>query len=156
MPLRFIRMREEDLAAVREHAREGGQWEVCGILVGTRERDSIRVTRVVRARNAHTNPRTEYLIDPDELRRLMLQAEDEWGEEVLGFYHSHPRGPPHLSQRDRARASWPDAAYLLAWTDESGEGIGCWQWDAARGEFAPLELVPPAANVTSATYRSPS
>lgn len=134
-------MSAADLDAVRAHAREGGEWEVCGVLVGVREGEDVRVTRVFRTANVHENPRTEYRIEPRELLSLVLRAEDEWGEEVVGFYHSHPRGPPHLSQRDHARASWPGAAYLLEWRGETGPGIGAWRWDAARRQFDPLELV---------------
>lgn len=139
MSVGSLRIRAQDLEDVREHAREGAPLEVCGALAGRREGDAIVVERVIRMRNAHANPVTEYLLEPSELMRAVLQAEDEWGMEVVGFYHSHPAGPPRLSATDRARASWPGAAYLLCWLKPE-QGVGCWTWDAERADFTPRSL----------------
>lgn len=136
-----LRIGVAELDAIRRRASEGAPDEVCGVLVGRRQDASIEVRRVVHTRNAHDNPRTEYLIHPAELMRITLEAEDDWGLEVVGFYHSHPRGPPHLSVRDHARATWTGAAYLLVWTQDGASGVGCWAWDAAEAAFVPLRIV---------------
>jgi proteasome lid subunit RPN8/RPN11 len=34
------------------------------------------------------------------------------GLEVVGYYHSHPAGPPRPSAFDRERA-WPELSYLI-------------------------------------------
>lgn len=130
------------LDEIRERADKGAPDEVCGILVGRREPGAMLIERVLHTANVHENPRTEYRIPPADLARAMLDAEDAWGLEVLGFYHSHPRGPPHLSARDVARASWPGAAYLLAWTQDGTRGVACWTWNPARGAFEPCDLAP--------------
>lgn len=135
-----LRIGKHELERVREHARAGAPDEVCGVLVGRRDADGLHVERAIATANAHANPRTEYLVPPQELLRIVLQAEDEWGLEVVGFYHSHPAGPPHLSKTDVARASWPGAAYLLVWLAPTDD-VGCWTWDAEKAEFSPLRIV---------------
>lgn len=121
----------DDLLA---HAREGRPEEVCGILAGRRDGDRRAVHRHYRVRNAHARPVGEYLLDPNEQLRVTLEVEDELGLEVIGFYHSHPAGPPRLSATDAARASWPGATYFLVWL-RPGEGWGAWTWDAEGRRF---------------------
>ena len=75
--------------AIREHADDSAPEEVCGVLGGTygdpsRARSSRRVTNVA----AH--PRTRYELDAAEQFRAM-EAVEEAGDDVVGFYHSHPR-----------------------------------------------------------------
>lgn len=135
----LVRLAAADLETIRARAKSGEPEEVCGILVGRRGETVLEVERVIPTANAHPNPRTEYLIPPEELLRVCLQAEDEWGLEVVGFYHSHPAGPPHLSRTDVARASWPGAAYLLVWLAPE-EGVGVSTWNEASRSFEPLDL----------------
>lgn len=130
-----------DLDSLRAHAKEGAPLEVCGILVGRREGNDLRIERVVPTANAHPNPVMEYLVPPEELLRVSLQAEDDWGLEVVGFYHSHPAGPSRFSATDHARASWPDAAYLLVWlAPEDGLGVSRWREDSRTFEPAQLDI----------------
>lgn len=139
-PMPTIRLAPATREAILAHARAGLPDEVCGVLVGAREGQDVVVHRAVPTRNAHPAPRHEYLIDPQELLSIVLEAEDEEGLEVVGFYHSHPIGPPHLSQRDHARASWPGACYLLLWFSEP-EGMGCWDWDAEARAFRARDVL---------------
>lgn len=132
-----LRLTVAQLDDIRAHARRGAPDEVCGVLVGRRAGDDVAVERVVPTRNAHPTPRAAYLVDPQELLSTVLRAEDEWGLEVIGFYHSHPAGPPGMSEVDRSRASWPGAAYLLVWLSPE-EGVACWTWDGAA--FVPRAL----------------
>ena len=134
-----LRLARADLDAVRAHAHAGAPLEVCGVLVGRRTDDAIVVERVVPTGNAHATPRVNYLVPPEELLSLVLRAEDEWGLEVVGFYHSHPAGPPRLSATDHALASWSGAVYLLQWLAPD-EGAGAWTWDEGRREFSALVL----------------
>ena len=101
-----------DVAPVVAHARAAAPDECCGILVGHAALDAIVVERVVRARNVDPEPRSGYVVAPADLLAAIASAE-RGGLDVVGFYHSHPAGPPHLSERDRALASWEGAAYVL-------------------------------------------
>ena len=37
----------------------------------------------------------------------------ERGEEIIGFYHSHPDHPPSWSQTDLAEAHWLGCSYVI-------------------------------------------
>lgn len=97
------------------------------------------VSRTFRIRNAHARPVGEYLLDPQEQLRTTLLIEDELGLDVVGFYHSHPGGPPRFSATDAARATWPGVSYLLVWLRPS-EGHLSARWDDEKGRFAPEDV----------------
>lgn len=134
-------------ADVLEHAREGHPHEVCGILAGDAGEPRV-VEESFRVENVHENPRTEYLIDPDEQLEVILHVEDELGLDIVGFYHSHPTGAAELSETDRRRASWPGAVYMLVWwPGQEKEGTGAWTWQGDEEGFReePLDVVDEAA-----------
>lgn len=94
------------------HAAETVPTEACGLLAGTRDRDRTVVETSHRARNAASAPRISYRIDPRAQLALMDGIEAA-GRSVVGIYHSHPVGPPQLSERDRLQAAWQDYHYVL-------------------------------------------
>lgn len=120
--------------AVVEHAREGAPAEVCGLLGGTFGEDRSRVAAVERAANAADDPETAYAIAPAEQFALMDRLEAD-GHSVVGFYHSHPRGPARPSDVDVARATWPSRSYLLVDLAGAHPVVGAWRWDGDRGRF---------------------
>lgn len=69
--------------------------EACGLLVGTREDGAWVVEDALPLRNTH-NAASYFEFDPEELLRHDL----EWGERIIGAYHSHPGGPARPSQTD--------------------------------------------------------
>ena len=95
------------LDAIVAHARAAQPLECCGILIGRGD----RITAAVAARNLEAS-QTRYLIDPGDHIRARRQAR-EAGDEVLGFYHSHPASPPVPSPRDIAEASYPECVWLI-------------------------------------------
>lgn len=106
---RTLLLRPDHLAALIEHARSSPH-EVCGVLVG--QRDPLRVNQVLAARNVHRQPQQHYLIDAATL----LHADDlaqRTGQQIVGFYHSHPRGAAVPSPHDLQDA-WPGYVYLIA------------------------------------------
>ena len=134
-------VREEMVA----HAREGAPEEVCGILAGVRGEDGgkgedkneseSRVEKHHPAENVAESPRIRYEIDPHEQLELM-EVVEESGREVVGFYHSHPRGPAEPSATDTAQATWPDRYYVIVSLEEESQGgegtseasVGSWRW----------------------------
>lgn len=131
---RAIRIPRATLDAIYAHAREGRPREVCGLLAGRKLGDDHVVVDAFPVRNAHPRPIGEYTLDPQEQLALTLRIEDELGLEVVGFYHSHPAGPARLSATDAARASWPNASYLLIHLAPT-EGHLSARWDAEKGRF---------------------
>jgi proteasome lid subunit RPN8/RPN11 len=102
-------------AAVRDDivsdALAGAPAEVCGILAGTHGEESV-ARASARATNAAAEPQHRYELDPAEQLELMRELEAD-GDEVVGFYHSHPRGPPAPSGVDAEEATWVGYSYVI-------------------------------------------
>ncbi|NKE37573.1 M67 family metallopeptidase [Natronococcus sp. JC468] len=113
-------------AEIVEQARGGRPLESCGVLGGKYDptgRSEVRSQYPVE--NVAEHPRTRYRIDPEEQLAIFDRLEDR-GEEIVGFYHSHPRGPPRPSETDAADATWPDRSYVIV-SLEPFE-VGSWRW----------------------------
>lgn len=123
--------------ALLAHAREGVPREVCGVLGGSGGdgEPEARVTSVHRVPNVAARPRTEYRLAPED-QFAAMEAVEEAGETVVGFYHSHPRGPPRPSATDEARATWPDHYYVIVVPEEAF--VGAWRWTGERFERKPV------------------
>jgi len=70
------------------------------------------VSRVVRCGNAADSPPNRYSIDPRDLIRIQREGR-ECGEDIVGFYHSHPDRPAQWSPTDLAEAHWFSCSYLI-------------------------------------------
>ena len=74
---------------------------------------SKRVAAVVRCGNAHDDPsRSWYQIDPRDLVRIQREASGR-GEDVIGFYHSHPDDAARWSSSDLEEAHWTGCSYVI-------------------------------------------
>lgn len=103
--------------------------ECCGILLG----DGTAVRALEPARNVHPAPETHFEIDPRALIDAHRAARAD-GPQVMGYYHSHPRGPAEPSATDRAVAAGDRRVWAIA-----GEGeVRFWRDDEAG--FEPLSL----------------
>ena len=130
-PLRVAAAARDAMVA---HAREGAPEEVVGVLAGERAPD--RVTAVERVANAADTPKTRYAIAPADQVAVLDRIEAR-GDEVVGFYHSHPRGPTGPSATDESRATW--AGYVYAIVSLAGDpSLGAWRWTGDR--FVPLRV----------------
>lgn len=99
--------------ALRQHGEAAYPHESCGVLLGARRGGDRLVRRAVPCRNARDDsPADRYFLDPRELLRLEREARAA-GEEVVGFYHSHPDHPAHWSGTDLAEAHWLGCSYLI-------------------------------------------
>jgi proteasome lid subunit RPN8/RPN11 len=128
--------------AILAHADAGGDEEVCGVLGGERRGegsdDEGYVETVHRAANAADDPRTRYLIDPEE-QLAIVEAIEDAGRQVVGFYHSHPRGPPVPSETDAERAAWPGYSYAICVPGEQPY-LGSWRWTGEAFEREAVAL----------------
>lgn len=104
--------------------------EACGILLG----EGRRITAIQPASNVHRTPATHFEIDPQALVEAHRTAR-LGGPQVVGYYHSHPQGPPEPSATDRAMATGDGKVWAIV-----GEGqIALWR-DGEDG-FAALSYV---------------
>jgi len=119
MPLEVAR---EACEAIAAHAARAAPEEACGLLLGEAE----RVLEARPAANVALDKARRFEVDPQALIDAH-RAERRGGPRLLGYYHSHPAGPPEPSAVDRETAArdgrlWAIAAHgqVRFWRD--GEG----------------------------------
>lgn len=103
-----VRVRREVLMKMLGQAAKTPEQECCGLLAG---RGGI-IGAIFPARNACANPATGYEIAPRELFQLMREMR-ALGLQLLGIYHSHPRGENRPSPIDIEQAFYPDTPYFI-------------------------------------------
>jgi len=119
----MLRLGQSLYAALRLHGEETYPHECCGVLLGTMTDDGARVvTSIARAGNTRTDsPQNRYNIDPKELVRIQREGRER-GEDIIGFYHSHPDHPAQWSQTDLAEAHWFGCSYVIT-SVEKGKAV---------------------------------
>ncbi len=113
--------------AIRAHAESDAPEESVGVLAGNHDRSRSTVARAYRARNVAAEPRTRYTIAPNEELEL-LDRIDDIGLDCVGFYHSHPRGPPEPSETDARLAAWTGYSYAIVSLESGTAELGSWRW----------------------------
>ncbi len=119
----MLKLSKLDHVSLRQHGEETYPHECCGVLLGRFADDDSgnvtkTVTRIVRCGNTRDDsPHNRYHIDPRELIRIQREGRDR-GEEIVGFYHSHPDHPAHWSVTDLAEAHWFGCSYVITSVDK--------------------------------------
>ena len=81
------------------------------------------VTSIARAGNTRTDsPHNRYNIEPRDQIRIQREARER-GEDVIGYYHSHPDHPAHWSATDLAEAHWPGLSYVITSVEKGKANI---------------------------------
>lgn len=121
-------------AAIIRHAEDDRPNECCGLLAG---HENGRVTLAIRLVNELNSP-IAFRSDPHSMLAAMRNI-DERGLRWLAVYHSHPRGRPVPSRRDRDEHLDPGIGCVIAgWAD--GEwSIRAWRMDSEPCEEPLLE-----------------
>lgn len=124
--------------ALFAHARAGvarsPPVEVCGVLAGSRSPPS--VTESHRVSNVAPDPRRRYALDP-EATLAVVEAIEAAGDDVVGFYHSHPESPARPSTTDCDEATWTDHVYVILSPAE--DDLSAWRWTGEA--FESLDVV---------------
>lgn len=115
------------LDALLAEARAAHPREACGLLFGS----EAEITAHRPAANVHPAPETRFEIDPQALIDAH-RAMREGGPRLVGYYHSHPSGPPEPSDTDRALAAGDGAIWAIL-----GEGR-VELWRAGEDGLEPL------------------
>jgi len=110
--------------ALRSHGEETYPHECCGVLLGhVDDRGDRVVTSTQRCGNTRTDsPQNRYHIDPKELIRIQREGRGS-GEDIVGFYHSHPDHPAHWSSTDLAEAHWIGCSYVITSVEKGKAAI---------------------------------
>ena len=109
----MLKIDQTEFDAIRGHGEETYPHECCGVLLGQMREEERVVTSIARCGNTRTDsPQNRYHIDPRELVRIQRQGRER-GEDIVGFYHSHPDHPARWSQTDLAEAHWLGCSYVI-------------------------------------------
>lgn len=116
----MLKIGKTEFDEIRGHGEETYPHECCGVLLGQMREDERVVTSIARCGNTRTDsPQNRYHIDPRELVRIQRQGRER-GEDIVGFYHSHPDHPARWSRTDLAEAHWFGCSYVIT-TVEKGK-----------------------------------
>ncbi len=109
----MLKIGKTEFDEIRRHGEETYPQECCGVLLGRMEGDARMVSSVARCGNTRADsPHNRYHIDPRELIRIQREGRER-GEDIVGFYHSHPDHPAQWSQTDLAEAHWIGCSYVI-------------------------------------------
>ena len=100
---------------IRQHGEQTYPQECCGVLLGQVDLDQNerQVSVAIRCGNTRSDSaHNRYHIDPKELIAAQKKARER-GEDIVGFYHSHPDHPAQWSQTDFAEAHWIGCSYVI-------------------------------------------
>jgi len=120
----LIRLSKSDHALLRQHGEETYPHECCGVLLGQFDDNGAKtVARVARCGNTRADsPHNRYHIDPKELIRIQREGRER-GEDIVGFYHSHPDHPARWSSTDLAEAHWFGCSYIITSVEKGTAAI---------------------------------
>ena len=120
----MLKLCRADYDALRHHGEETYPYECCGILLGHVSDDGTRVvTSTARAGNTRTDsPQNRYNIDPRDQIRIQREGRER-GEDIIGYYHSHPDHPARWSLTDLADAHWPGISYVITSVEKGKAAI---------------------------------
>jgi len=110
----MLKISQIEYDTLRRHGEETYPHECCGVLLGRFDDDGVKtVAHAVRCGNTWLDSlHNRYLIDPKELIRIQREGRER-GEEIVGFYHSHPDHPARWSVTDLAEAHWIGCSYMI-------------------------------------------
>ena len=109
----MLKIGKTELEVIRRHGEETYPHECCGVLLGQMDPDARIVSSVTRCGNTREDsPHNRYNIDPRELIRIQREGRER-GEDIVGFYHSHPDHPAQWSPTDLAEAHWFGCSYVI-------------------------------------------
>jgi len=97
---RRLDLAEGVLEALAAAATAAAPVEACGLLVGVNQAGQPRVLEVPTLPNRAPDPRVGFELEPAAWAAAEAAVRTR-GLEVLGHWHSHPRGDPRPSDEDR-------------------------------------------------------
>jgi proteasome lid subunit RPN8/RPN11 len=127
-------------AGLRRHACATLPAECCGALLGSRSATRIHVRTLIPLHNTDAS-RVSYRIEARSVADVEARARRA-GLDVIGFYHSHPRGPAAPSVTDLELAC---PGYLYVIVEPAGGAVRAWRLTGDRAGFAELPVVLRAA-----------
>lgn len=107
LPSSPVSLAAEFRSSMIEHALREAPNECCGLLLGKHG----SITSLAAIKSDPPAP-DAYWMDPVQQIEAFTAMEQR-GEELVGIYHSHPKGPSFPSGADLELAFHPDAVYFI-------------------------------------------
>ena len=105
------------------------------------------VTSTARAGNTRTDSaHNRYNIDPKDLIRIQREGRNR-GEDIIGFYHSHPDHPAQWSSTDQAEAHWFGCSYVIT-SIEKGKAVLTNSFELAGSDESDKQLLDETISIT--------
>jgi proteasome lid subunit RPN8/RPN11 len=141
--LSMLRIGRADYDLIRWEAERNYPNECCGIILGNVVEGVRQVSMTITCDNAHTDSlANRYRIRPEQVVAAQKLARSR-GENIIGFYHSHPDHPANYSKTDREEAHWFDCSYVIV-SVERGKAAATKSFVLQGGEdhkkFEPEEI----------------
>jgi proteasome lid subunit RPN8/RPN11 len=116
----MLKMSKLHYDSIRRHGEETYPHECCGVLLGEMDGNARVVSTIAKAGNTRLDSlQNRYNIDPKDLVRIQREGRER-GEDIIGFYHSHPDHAARWSQTDLTEAHWFGCSYVIT-SVEKGE-----------------------------------
>ena len=109
-----MKITQNTIDDILNHAREGFPDEVCGLLAGSEG----AVLRCFRISNTDKSS-VSYMMEPSEQFQAFKQMRKE-GMELIAIYHSHPTSTAYPSQTDVRLAYYQEAVYIIVSMQRAG------------------------------------
>ena len=103
-----VKIQKDIVERLLVRARETPMQECCGLLAGN---EGV-ISTLLAATNAAIASATSYEIAPEETFTLMREMRSA-GLDLLGIFHSHPKGVNQPSATDIELAYYPDTPYFI-------------------------------------------
>jgi proteasome lid subunit RPN8/RPN11 len=134
-----IALSPEIVDAIRAHGQQTYPNECCGALIG---RDGNVAAALALPNTTEEGPRRRFLVRASDYQLAEAHAAAS-GQELLGFYHSHPDHPARPSQYDLDHA-WPFLSYvIISILEGEADDLRAWRLRDDRSEFDEEEIVTP-------------
>jgi proteasome lid subunit RPN8/RPN11 len=109
----MLKISKADYDLIRWEAKRSYPHECCGILLGNLVDGHRLITMTLTCENMRMDsPADRYSINPEQVIAALKLARNR-GENIIGFYHSHPDHSPQYSSTDLAEAHWFDCSYVI-------------------------------------------
>jgi len=134
----------EVLRQIRQHARSCSKTEVCGVLIGSEDKNSLTIEACISGANA-AQAGTHVTFTQDTWAHIYQTKDAKYPDHrIVGWYHSHPGFGVFLSDHDTfIHKNFFSSPLQVAWVyDPHSDEEGCFGWVGQRLErLSEIEVV---------------
>jgi len=132
--MRVLRLSKDHWQQMLEDVKAQAPLEACGMLAGNHD----RIEKVYPIFNL-LGSAVRFSMAPEEQYKAFMDIQARQLE-LLGIYHSHPKGPAQPSPTDLAEFAYPGVLYLIWFIGEMGWECKCFEITGGQFVTASLEI----------------